>query len=141
MLRSNCRWPKETTSRQDKKFVAGPLKDNSMCIETNPRFHKVQTRQYFWVFLFVCFVGRQEIKLLHRKKPIKCTLDWCQYWYWIFLWYCALNACMAQYSLNAFKWRKSNLKNFIRSISSYYLFYLHFTWLCVSWYHQRILKK
>ena len=64
---------KETALRQDKKFVAGPLKDNSMCIETNPRFHKVQTSQFVCFCLSVCFIGRQEIKLLHRKKSIKCT--------------------------------------------------------------------
>jgi len=84
---------KDTALRQDKKFVAGPFKDNSMCIETNPRFHQVQTSQFVCWFLFVGFFGRHKIKLLHRRNSIKCDLGWCQYW--IFSWYYALNACMA----------------------------------------------
>ena len=43
---------KETTLGQDKKFVAGPLKDNSMCIDTDPRFHKPSSL-FVFVLLFV----------------------------------------------------------------------------------------
>ena len=63
---------KETALRQDKKFVAGPLKDNSMCIETNPRFHKVQISQFVCFCLSVClfvFLDGKRLTSYTERSP------------------------------------------------------------------------